>query len=140
METLRGQLESARAKLPMVDVSVLQASLKREDAARSALREQYNALVRSSDAVQLRLDQVERELVELKDRSSREVSQLQSDLLRAQFLNEDFQRRLKDLAESRNTLSEQSGATSRIAPFAHRIARITQFPCLISCAVCMFEI
>lgn len=45
----------------------------------------------------------------MKDSSSRDLSTLQSDLLRAQYLNEDFQRRLKDLADSRATLSEESG-------------------------------
>jgi chromosome segregation ATPase len=50
------------------------------------------------------------ELSMLKDSSSRELSTLNSDLLRAQFLNEDFQRRLRDLSETKANLSEESGA------------------------------
>jgi len=109
LDTLRTQLEQTKAKLPQIDVSLLQTNLKKEEQAKIALREQHNKLVRQHDELMHQYNQVTNELSHLKDSSSREISALQSDLVRAQFLNEDFQRRLKDLADARESLSEQSG-------------------------------
>jgi hypothetical protein len=85
-----------QSKLPSIDVPLLQENYKREESARLALRDQYTKLVREDDELTHKFNQTVNELSLLKDTTSREITNLQSDLLRAQHLNEDFQRRLRD--------------------------------------------